>query len=168
MKRILFFMLLCSSLGANTNWNNTDNWDTNIIPNASDDVIIPAGSTVTLNVPGNVRSIDIQGISVFDMNTNFTFSEASSIGENVTFNWSSGTLNGITSTLTNAGVISLIGTANKSITGGTTLNNVGTLNITSSGDLLVSGAGSVLNNTATGIIDMQADGGNFSWSVLYK
>jgi hypothetical protein len=59
--------------GADTkfNWNNTDNWDTNLAPTAADDVIIPTGFTVTLNVSGSVKSIDVQGTSVFEK-MNFT------------------------------------------------------------------------------------------------
>ncbi len=134
MKRFLLLLLLCISstlamaqttwtgLGADTNWNTTSNWDTNLVPTVADDVIIPTGFTVTLNVAGTIKSIDVQGTSVFEMNTNLTFTEPSTFGTNVTINWTSGNLNGTTSTLTNLGTINLTTTGNSTINGGTTLD----------------------------------------------
>ncbi len=148
--------------GTNTNWNNTDNWDTNLVPTVADDVIIPTGFTVTLNVAGSVKSIDLQGDSVFEMNTNFSFTEPSTFGENSTVFWNSGTLNGSSSTLAASGLINLGSNNSKIINGDTVVNNSGTINITTLGDLLITNG--ILNNEASGIIDMQANGGNISWS----
>ncbi len=55
-----------TGLGADTNWNTTSNWDTNLVPTVADDVIIPTGFTVTLNVAGTIKSIDVQGTSVYE------------------------------------------------------------------------------------------------------
>jgi hypothetical protein len=174
MKRILLLLLLCLSgtiamaqttwtgLGANTNWNNTDNWDTNAIPGATDDVIIPTGFTVTLNVIGTVKSIDVQGNSTFDMNTSFTFSEPSAIAANAILNWANGTLNGGGSTLTNNGTFNLTTASSKILGGMTIFNNEGTLNMASAGDLIITDG--VLNNQLNGVIDLQVDGGNISFS----
>ena len=163
MKRLLLGLLCLTAtlaigqttwtgLGANTNWNTIDNWDTNLVPTATDDVTIPTGFTVTLNVAGTVRSIDLQGNSVFEMNTNLTFTEPSTFGVNTTINWTSGTINGSTSTLTNLGTINSTTTAFHIISGDTTLDNQGVLNLTSSGDMLINEAGSVLNNPIGGCL----------------
>jgi len=134
MKRLLLlFTLFCltstittaqttwTGSGADTNWNNTDNWDPNVVPTATVDAIIPTGFTVTLNMAGSIKSIDVQGNSVFDMNASLTFTEPSTFSINTTVNWSSGTLNGTTSTLTNQGTINITTTANHFINGGTIL-----------------------------------------------
>ncbi len=98
------------------------------------------------------------------MNTNLTFTEPSTFGTNVTINWTSGILNGTTSTLTNLGTINLTTTGNSTINGGTTLDNQGTLIVTGSGDLYIN-PDSVLNNPSGGVIDMQADAGNIAFSA---
>ncbi|WP_422105333.1 HYR domain-containing protein [Winogradskyella sp.] len=177
MKRILLFILLHISstiaiaqttwtgLGANTNWNNTDNWDTNMVPTVSDDVIIPTGFTVTLNIAGTVKSIDVQGNSTFEMSNSLNFTDPSTFGVNTIINWNSGTLNGGTSTLTHQGVLHMLTGSSKNISGGMTLQNEGTMTIASNGDLRIT-ENSILNNTSSGIIDMQADSGNITWSGI--
>ncbi|MGC1471562.1 MAG: G8 domain-containing protein [Psychroserpens sp.] len=151
--------------GGDTNWGNANNWSTNAVPTSTDDVIIPTGFTVTLNVTGNVRSIAIQGNSLFEMNTNFTFAQNSSFGSNTSVDWSAGTINGSGSTLNNQGEINLLTTANKQLSGATTLENEGVFNIASSGDLFLQSSGTVLSNFAGGVIDMQADAGNITTST---
>ena len=74
------------------------------------------------------------------------------------FNWTGGVLNG-GGVLTNQSILNLTGTGAHSILESTTLNTTGTINITDTGDLTI-GSGSVVNNQASGVIDMQADGGN--------
>ena len=61
MRQILLFLLLLFSvsigfpqttwrgMGGNDNWNNSDNWSTNSVPDASEDVIIPSGFNVNMN-----------------------------------------------------------------------------------------------------------------------
>ena len=175
MKRFLLLSLLCISstlamaqtwtgAGADTNWNTTDNWNNNLVPTAADDAIIPTGFTVTLNVAGSVKSIDVQGTSVFEMNSNLTFTEPSVFGANSIINWTTGTLNGTTSTLINLGTINITSTANHFINGGTTLENEGTINFTGVGDLFINQS-SVLNNPTGSTIDMQADGGNIQFNI---
>ncbi|MEY8849341.1 T9SS type A sorting domain-containing protein [Psychroserpens sp. XS_ASV72] len=175
MKRILLLLLMLSStiimaqttwtgLGANTNWNNLDNWDTNMIPTASDDVIIPTGFTVTLNVQGNTNSFELQGNSVLEMANNLAFAADSNFGPNTTVNWSAGIIFGPDFTLTNQGEIILTGNASKFISAGTTVINEGTITIASAGDLFITGNTASLNNLANGVIDMQFDGGDITWS----
>ena len=178
MKQFLLLLLCCLSgsiaiaqttwtgLGGNTNWNNVDNWDNNTVPTASDDVIIPTGSNVFLNVPGTVKSIDLQGNAVFEMNSNFTFDENSTFGPNSIVNWNTGFINGANggaSSLTNQGVLNLLSNGTKVITGGMTFQNEGTINIGSAGDLWIT-QNSTLTITSSGVLDMQTDAGNISWS----
>ena len=164
MKRFLLLLLLFGStiaiaqttwtgLGTNTNWNNTDNWDNNLVPTASDDVIIPTGFTVTLNVAGTIKSLDIQGNSVFDVNNSLTFTDTYTISSNATVDWNSGILQG-DGTLTNNGTMNLPTTSAKSIYGTTVLNNEGMMNFQSTGYLYLFGD-ATLNNTVSGVIDFQ-------------
>lgn len=170
---ILFLILITVSItinaqttwigtGENTNWNTTGNWNTNVVPTATNDVIIPSGFTVTLNVVGNIKSIDIQGNSVFEMNANLTFTEPSTFGANTTVNWANGTINGTSSTLTNLGTMNTTSTGAHFIAGDTTLENQGIINLTSSGNLIINTAESIINNTVGGIIDLQADSGDIT------
>ncbi|MEM0589364.1 beta strand repeat-containing protein, partial [Aequorivita flava] len=75
--------------------------------------------------------------------------------------WSNGDLTG-GGTLINKSIIFLPGTSNKSIFGLTNLNNEGDFNITGSGDLYITDG--VFNNQISGVIDMQANDGNFTYS----
>ena len=147
--------------GANTNWNTLANWSLNAVPTAANDVVIPTGFTVNQNVAATVKSINLQGNSTLALTTSFTFTDASTFGPNTVVTWSSGTIDG-GGTLTNNGVINLTSAALKVINGDVTLNNAGTFNITSNGDFwIVQG---IFNNQATGILDLQADSGNITWS----
>ena len=172
MKRILLLIVFGISstiaiaqttwtgLGANTNWNNTDNWDTNMVPTASDDVIIPTGFTVTLNVVGTVQSLGVQGNSTFDINTNLTFSQPSTFGSGTTINWNAGTLLGSSAVLTNNGTINTFA-SNVTLGGGTTLSNEGQINITGAGDIFIATGGLLINETS-GTLSMLENGGNVS------
>ncbi|WP_296380826.1 T9SS type A sorting domain-containing protein [Winogradskyella sp.] len=174
MKRFLLSMLLCitctiafaqttwTGLGANTNWNNIDNWDTNLVPTAADNVIIPTASIATINVAASVLSIDIQGTAMVTISSSLTFVNPSAVGANAVINWTFGSINGGGSTFTNNGTFNLTGASSKTITGLTTFNNEGTFNITSSGDFLITDG--IFNNQLAGIMDMQADSGNITYS----
>lgn len=174
MKRDLLLILLLLScmiamsqttwtgLGATTNWNNTDNWDTNLVPTVADDVVIPTGFTVTLNVIGSVKSIDVQGNAIFEMNTNLNYFENSSFGPNTTINWTSGIIEGNGSTLTNNGVINLF-TGNVTVGSSSILTNNGTIKFNGGGDVFISTNG-VVNNTVSGVIDFEGDDSGFSGS----
>ncbi len=74
------------------------------------------------------------------------------------FNWTGGILNG-GGILTNESNINLSSTLGKSIQEGTTLNNSGTISIIDTGDLFIQN-GSIVNNLAAGVIDLQANSGN--------
>ncbi|WP_353777179.1 T9SS type A sorting domain-containing protein [Winogradskyella sp. 3972H.M.0a.05] len=75
------------------------------------------------------------------------------------FNWTGGRLDG-GGVLTNQSTINLTTIGTKVIQGDTTLNNVGTINITSGGDLFINQG--ILNNQASGVIDMQFNEGNIT------
>ncbi|WP_299114947.1 T9SS type A sorting domain-containing protein [uncultured Winogradskyella sp.] len=102
-----------------------------------------------------------------DLNWNSTIDVPVSATFNFTgggsFNWTGGNLNG-GGILTNESTINLIGTPSKAIQDNTTLNNLGILNIADTGDLFIQ-SDSVLNNEASGVIDMQTDGGNIIQSA---
>tara|TARA_B100001146_G_scaffold225193_1_gene247530 strand:- start:2861 stop:6664 length:3804 start_codon:yes stop_codon:yes gene_type:complete len=76
-------------------------------------------------------------------------------------NWTGGNLEG-GGTLINQSQISLTTTSTKSILGLTTLNNEATIALASTGNLNISDG--VLNNQASGVIDLQFDTANLSWS----
>ncbi len=74
------------------------------------------------------------------------------------FNWTGGILNG-GGVLTNQSALNLTTVVGKSIQEDTSLNNSGAINIIDTGDLAIQG-GSIVNNLTSGVIDLQADGGN--------
>jgi hypothetical protein len=167
MKRFLFLLMLCVGLtsyaqtntwtgaGGNTNWNNTANWSLNAVPTASNDVVIPTGFTVDLNVAGVTNSIVIQGNSTFNMSNNLSILAASSFATNVTVNWNTNSLLG-GGTLTNNGTIILNTAGYRYISGGTTLTNNGTVTMPDAGYFYLYDT-SVFNNTASGVFDFQSD-----------
>ncbi len=136
--------------GDGINWSDANNWNPFTVPTLADDVIIPDGSTLTINVPASAKSIDVQGFSTLSINERLTFTGDSSFSENSIINWSSGDLAG-GGTLTNKGIINIIdgGFSLRS----NILNNEGTVNLVSSGILIEFNA--VFNNQATGILNMQ-------------
>src|SRR5690606_6602372 len=109
------------------------NWSLNIVPNQDHDVVIPAGSTVLLNVDGNTKSITLQGNAIFNfINTSslkLSFTNASTFSAASSFNWSGGTIKGGgTLTLNGTTVITPENTYHfKRIEENTTIINNGTL-----------------------------------------
>lgn len=175
MKQHLLILMYCISAltfaqttwtggGANTNWNNEDNWNTAAVPTAADHVIIPTGFTATINVAASALSLNVQGTAVLEINSNL-ISPTTNIGANASVNWSSGALGG-PSTFTNLGTVNLINGSAKPIglTDGNivTFDNFGTINLLSTGDLWIREG--ELNNMENAIIDMRSDTGNITWS----
>lgn len=163
---LLIFTLLCASYmtvnaqtntwngSADNNWSNTANWSLNAVPTAANDVVIPTGKTVNLNVVGTTKSIVVQGNSTFNISNTINFLNASSFAANTTINVGGASING--GTLNNSGMLNFIG-GTKYIGGTTILNNAGTMTF-------VSGAGdfymydtATINNQASGVIDIQSD-----------
>lgn len=174
MKRFLLFVTLFAisfvligqtitwtGAGDGTNWSDHNNWDLTTIPTATNDVVIPDGSTLTINVAALAKSIEVQGASMLTIAHNFTFTDASILSPNVTVNWVYGVLTG-GGTMTNQGTIDFTSTNIKSIIGNTVLNNEGIINITSAGGLYITDG--VVNNQTNGIIDIQWDGVAMAYS----
>ena len=173
MKKILFFlMFVCGVFNASaqtitwtgatdTNWDTVTNWSPASIPTASNDVIIPTGKTVVVNVAGVTKSIVVQGNSTVTIVGGLSFLNASSFASNTVINWSNGAING-GGTLTNAGILNLTTGNSKVISQATTITNTGTINVKDGGLLYINDG--TINNPASGVIDMMSDGGNITWS----
>lgn len=141
--------------GSDTYWNNTANWNNNIIPAVSNDVIIPTGFTVTINVAASVKSIAVQGNSTVNINNNLSFLNASSFAPNVIANWSNGIITG-GGTLTNNGTVNLITNGSRYVSGATTIINNGLFTMPAGGYLYLYDT-SVFSNAASGVFDFQSD-----------
>lgn len=139
--------------GTDNYWSNTDNWNTNIVPTAADDVIIPTGFTVFQNLAGSIKSIVLQGNSVLEMGYDLIITNPSTFGVNTIVNWGSGTISGNT-TLTNNGQINTV-TFGSTISGGITLNNQGI--ITTESNLTI-GNDCILNNPTGSTINLKGPG----------
>ena len=177
MKKVLFFILLCLSAAGvysqtntwdgseSTSWNNPLNWSLNVIPLPIHNVVIPSGSLVNLNVNAAINSIDLQGTSQFNVGNTLSILANSSFGPNTTVIWSYGALSASGTpnvNLSTMGLINVTSVYDKSIIGGLTLNNTGTIAIVDSGDLHVSNG--ILNNQFGGTVDLQENNGNISYS----
>lgn len=169
---LLIFSLFCASYmtvnaqtntwtgaGANTNWNTVANWSLNAVPTAANDVVIPTGFTVDINVVATTKSIVVQGNATLNISNNLSYLNASSFEANTTINWNTSTITGNGSVLNNMGSIN-VSSNNVTLASSTILTNNGTIKLTSSGDIYISTNG-VINNTASGIIDFQGDNSGF-------
>ncbi len=176
MKRLLLFLTIFGAsflilkaqtitwtgAGNGINWNDPNNWDLTTIPASSHDVIIPDGSTLTLNVDASIKSIEVQGTSTLSITNNLIFTDESSFGMNSIVNWSLGILrsgdtgpNAHISILTNRGTINAFDSG--IYLGGIGLSyckliNEGTINISDRFTLYIDGE---LNNEISGIIFME-------------
>ncbi len=139
--------------GANTNWNTVANWSLNAVPTAANDVVIPTGYTVNLNVAAPTKSLVVQGNSTLNIAQNVSFLNASSFGANTTVIWSDGGLYG-GGTLTNNGTLNMTSASTKSINDNTILNNNGAINMSADFVLYINSGG--INNQSSGVIDISA------------
>ncbi len=168
MKKLLFFLFFCciafTGLQAQTitwtgavdvNYNNPNNWNPAQVPTAANDVIIPTGSTMTINVAASVKSIKVQGTSTVTINNNLQFTHTSSFSSNTTVYWNNGSLYG-GGTLTNNGTVNLTTGGSRYISGPTTINNNGLFTMPAGGYLYLYDT-SVFNNTVSGTFDIQSD-----------
>jgi len=125
--------------------------------------VVSAGTVLNWSTEITVSGF-LMGTIEGDLNWNSVVAVPSSATFNFSgggsFNWTGGDLNG-GGILTNESTINLITSIGKTIEDDTTLNNEGTINIADTGNLIIQ-SGSVLNNQASGIIDLQADGGDIS------
>jgi hypothetical protein len=189
MKRILLIIVFCVSFltleaqtitwtgaGDGTNWSDFNNWDLSILPTDSHNVIIPDGSTVTIDEEAYGNSIEVQGASTLTINSTLQIYGNSLFSEKTLVNWRYGGLgkplessqgNGI---LTNYGTINIDRpepSFNTPLIFNITFNNEGTINFIN-GSLIV-GTGSVLNNQSEGVIDFGevsfALGNDYGWAL---
>ena len=166
--KLLFFVFLILSIelysqnvwtgNINDLWSNPDNWSGNV-PDASDDVLIPTGFSVTVDTPADIRSIEVQGNSTLNVTESITIAVDSEFEDNVVVNWSSGDLIG-PGVLLNSGTINL-SFSGFDLSGSVVLNNPGEINLSGGGNIFI-GTDSVLNNSGTGIIDFQTTGSEIS------
>src|SRR5690625_3502624 len=168
MKKQLFFLLLCciSLIGmqaqtitwtgaVNDLYNNANNWSPAQVPTATNDVIIPTGSTMIINASASVKSIEVQGTSSITIDQNLSFSDASSFSSNTTVNWNNSSLYG-GGILTNNGTVNLTTGNSRYISGATTIINNGLFTMPNGGHLRLYNT-AVFNNTESGIFDIQSD-----------
>jgi len=168
MKKKLLILFLCfisfAGLQAQTiTWtgavndlyNNPNNWNPAQVPTAANDVIIPTGSTMIINVAASVKSIKVQGTSTVTINNNLQFTHASSFSSNTTVYWNNSSLYG-GGTLTNNGTVNLTTAGSRYISGPTTINNNGLFTMPAGGYLYLYDT-SVFNNTVSGTFDLQSD-----------
>ena len=166
---LLFYVFAFAALQAQTitwtgavdvNYSNPNNWNPAQVPTATNDVVIPTGSTMTINVAASVKSIKVQGTSTITIANQLSFTNASSFSSNSTITFSSGNLRG-GGTLTNNGTIDFTTTNVKYIFDNTFLKNNGTINIIGTGQLRIEDG--TINNETTGIIDFQTEGSSITY-----
>ncbi|MDC8001706.1 T9SS type A sorting domain-containing protein [Aequorivita todarodis] len=167
MKRLLLFSVLsifCLTISAQTktwvgpsggSYSVSSNWSPAGVPNQNNDVIVPTGSDMIIDIEANIKSIAVQGNSHVTMRNTLYFTNTSSIAANASFTWQFGYLQG-TGTLNNNGSFTIIENINKYIEDTTIINNAGTINFPV-GFYLFLGDGSIINNLAAGVIDFQSD-----------
>ena len=173
MKKQLLFLLFCclaiSAVQAQTitwtgaadvNYSNPANWNPAQVPTAINDVIVPPGSTMTINVAASVKSIEVRGTSTITVANQLSFTNASSFSSNTTTIFSGGNLRG-GGTLTNNGTINITTTSTKTIYDNTVLKNNGTINLMGVCQLEIRDG--TINNESTGIIDLQTEGSSISY-----
>ena len=171
MKRLLFFSamsLLCLALSAQTktwtgpsggNFNNAANWNPSGIPGPSHDVIIPTGSNILID-GANIKSFALQGNATALMSNTIYFTAASSIAAGATIDCNFGYFDG-SGTLTNNGTLNDNGI---SISNAVTIINNAAYNITTGGIHYIGQGSPLINNTATGTINITALSGSLQGS----
>jgi len=178
MKRLLLSLAICltsiitiaqttfNGNGDGTSWFDAGNWDTNMIPSITSNVIIPTGFSVNQNGSSiSVNSITLQGTSTLNANTQITTTGTSTLGPNTIANVASNSFVG-SGTINAQGTINI--TTTTAFSGTQTINNSGIILIT--GGTLQINTG-ILNNLVSGVIEIQTDGGNITSSnggVLYN
>lgn len=165
MKKILLFItcFLATVMHAQTNifngainssWNNANNWSLNALPGITNDVIIPTGKIINLDTNTSIKSIQLEGTAILNMSGNLSILQVSSATAQSTINWASGIISG-GGTWNNLGQLNIVPAGSKQLTGGTTINNSGT--ITQNTDWSVDIIDGTINNQASGVIDMQTN-----------
>lgn len=137
----------------NNNWNVADNWTPVGIPTATDDVIVPTGSTMTINVAASINSLTLQGNANVTLVNTLNLAAASTFSSGTTFNWNDGAIAGAT-TIAASGLFNLATSGSRYLQSNIVINNSGTMNVTGSGVTYFSDG--TINNTGT--FDVQSSG----------
>ncbi|MDT0557990.1 T9SS type A sorting domain-containing protein [Ichthyenterobacterium sp. W332] len=149
-----FSQVIWTGGGGDPDWNNANNWSSNMVPTLMDDVEIDSGFTVTIDGGAVCESLELKGTAILNIDGSFTSAQPSLFEAGTTINWAGGSIN--CSLLVNQGTINLTSNTDKSIETSTLVNNNGTINIIGSGNLFLR-SGTVLNNQIDGTIIMGAD-----------
>lgn len=146
--------------GGDTNWFNASNWDTNTVPDATSDVLIPSGFTVDITTNNaSVGFMTIQANALLEVNNSMSITTGIDIMEAGYFLYALGTLSG-DATITNHGTFEITGVSNKLIYQ-LTINNENLLLITETGIINVRDNMS-FNNAENAMIIANGSGG--AWS----
>ena len=166
--------------GAGTfHWNDGDNWDTDSVPTAADDVTIGdlASPLVVDTTPAFARTVvsaervQIPGaltlVTTSSLNDGLDLAGGTlTLDGTVTLSgsstWSGGTLTGIGS-LNHLGTLTLSGASIKSLGGSLTLTNNNSIVVTGTGNLTLN-AGTLIANRAGAMFDIQSDA-DLDWTA---
>ena len=140
------------TLKLNSSWNSLNGGTYNVTTGNTLELAdhLAVSGTLTGQIDGNLNWTGILKV-VPPTEVIFNFTGPSGV------NWSAGNLEG-EGKLTNKGILNLIGTSAKYITGTTTLNNTGKLNINSAGEFILGIGTPTLNNASTGTINLSSTG----------
>ena len=175
-------LLAVDTLMTSGNWAVGTNWSTGSAPASTDDAVIPASLSVTINTSVSAAGVTTASGSSMELASGGNLSlgsDTTSIAGTFTLDggtltlgagtnsisgattWSSGTINTNSGTLTNAsaGVMTLSNTSGTPVTleGGGSLLNYGTMELTSAGGLQLENGSTLLNNEAGATFSFQAD-----------
>jgi len=164
-------------------WQTATNWSTDILPGASDDVCIPAGSNVTLSSgPPSIGSLFVESGASFSLSVALTIASASQVdgtltvsaggiagnadlAVNGTFTWNGGALTGAGTTEVNNGM-AIGGASIKDLTSSRVLNTHGTVTWTGTGAVRI-GSGGTIHNLGTWDSRSDAAFSNLAGAALF-
>ena len=148
--------LLTQWIGGTGNWNTAADWSGGVVPGANDDVVIPAGSNVTISDQEGANTITTAAGSTVTLETGQLLEVDGGGTFNGTFNWN-GTIEGNSNVLTFAGTTVVAGstdggsvanTGDMTFEGGgfssSPVTNSGTVTVT--GGILLDGNSSFTNS----------------------
>ncbi|WP_339611561.1 T9SS type A sorting domain-containing protein [uncultured Planktosalinus sp.] len=142
--------------GGDTDWFNLTNWDTNSVPDADSDVLIPDGFVVEINSANAlVGFLILAPNATLEVNNSMTITTGIEILEDGYFLYSLGTLSG-DATINNHGTFEITGVPNKVINQ-LTINNENLLLITDAGIINVRENMSI-NNAENALVIVNGSG----------
>lgn len=147
--------------GSNNHWRNAVNWDPIGVPGVNSDVILPDGSSSAIKAfadPSDtlaVRSITMFGDAQLNVEGRWGVVDTNSdIQPNAIINWSAGAFGG-GGTLNNSGTLNITSVSTHEMGGGSSsIVNSGTINLFDGGSFIVQGT---LHNTEDGLVDFREE-----------